>query len=43
MNLQSVANLNKMSLHVLIERVESGHFMASMPELVDCVAWAETR
>ncbi len=43
MNLQSIANLNKMSLHILIERGESGHFMASVPELVDCVAWAETR
>jgi len=43
MNLQAVANLNKMSLHVLVERVESGYFMASVPELADCVASAETR
>ncbi|MDJ0621250.1 MAG: type II toxin-antitoxin system HicB family antitoxin [Calothrix sp. MO_192.B10] len=42
MNLQAVANLNQMSFHVLIERVESGYFMASVPELVDCVASAET-
>ncbi len=43
MNLQAVANLNKMSLHVLLEQVESGYFMASVPELIDCVASAETR
>ena len=43
MNLQAVANLNKMSLHVLVERVESGYFIASVPELADCVAEAETR
>ncbi|MBW4631948.1 MAG: hypothetical protein KME30_08595 [Iphinoe sp. HA4291-MV1] len=43
MNLQAVANLNKMSLHILVERVESGYFMASVPELADCVAEAETR
>ncbi len=42
MNLQAVANLNQMSFHVLIERVESGHFMVSVPELVDCVASPET-
>jgi len=43
MNLQTVASLNKMPLHVLVERVESGYFMASVPELADCVASAATR
>jgi hypothetical protein len=43
MNLIPVASVNKLSLHVLIERVESGIFMASVPELADCVAKAETR
>jgi predicted RNase H-like HicB family nuclease len=43
MNIQSVANLDKMSLHVLVERVESGYFRASVPELIDCTAQAKTR
>ena len=43
MNLLGVASLNRLSLHVLVERTESGHFMASVPELPDCVALAETR
>ncbi|WP_248277153.1 type II toxin-antitoxin system HicB family antitoxin [Brasilonema octagenarum] len=43
MNFQAIASLNKMSLHVLVERVESGYFMASVPELPDCVALAQTR
>jgi len=43
MNLQGVANLNKMSLHVLVERVESDYFRASVPELADCLSEAETR
>lgn len=43
MNLLAVASLNRLSLHVLVERTESGHFMASVPELADCVALAETR
>ncbi|ARV62575.1 hypothetical protein BZZ01_31615 [Nostocales cyanobacterium HT-58-2] len=43
MNFQTIASLNKMSLHVLVERVESGYFMASVPELADCVVLAETR
>lgn len=43
MNILSVANLNKISLNVLLEKAEAGHFMASVPELTDCVAWAETR
>lgn len=43
MNFQTIASLNKMSLHVLVERLESGYFMASVPELADCAALAETR
>jgi hypothetical protein len=43
MNIQSVANLDKVSLHIVVERAESGHFMASVPELVDCTAEAQTR
>jgi predicted RNase H-like HicB family nuclease len=43
MNFQAIASLKKMSLHVLVERVESGYFMASVPELADCVALAQTR
>jgi hypothetical protein len=30
-------------LHVLVEQASSGHFIASVPELPDCVAEAETR
>ncbi|GAA6620056.1 type II toxin-antitoxin system HicB family antitoxin [Scytonema sp. NUACC26] len=43
MNPQSVANLNKLPLHVLVERLDSGHFIASVSELADCVAEAENR
>ncbi|HBE58728.1 MAG TPA: hypothetical protein DEG17_24350 [Cyanobacteria bacterium UBA11149] len=43
MNLITVANLNKPYLNVLLERAQAGHFIASVPELTDCVAWAETR
>lgn len=43
MNLQAVASLNKMPLHVLVEQVESGYFTASVPELADCMASAATR
>jgi hypothetical protein len=43
MNLQSVANLNKLPLHILVERLDSGHFIASVSELADCVAEAENR
>jgi hypothetical protein len=42
MSLIPVASLNNLSLHVLVERVESGIFMASVPELADCVAKAES-
>ena len=38
MNLLAVASLNRLSLHVLVERTESGHFMASVPEiLLECL------
>lgn len=43
MNLQSVVSLNKLPLHILVERLDSGHFIASVSELADCVAEAETR
>ncbi len=43
MNLIPVAIANNLSLHVLVKRVESGHFMASVSELADCVSEAETR
>ncbi len=43
MNLQSVDSPDKLSFHLLVERLESGHFRASVPELVDCVTSAETR
>ncbi|GAA6623536.1 type II toxin-antitoxin system HicB family antitoxin [Scytonema sp. NUACC26] len=43
MNLQSVANLNKLPLHIIVERLDSGHFIASVSELADCVAEAENR
>ncbi|WP_242045755.1 MULTISPECIES: hypothetical protein [unclassified Calothrix] len=43
MNLQSVVSLNKLPLHILVERLDSGHFIASVSELVDCVAEAENR
>ncbi len=43
MNLTPVESFNKLSLHVLVEQIESGHFIASVPELADCVAEAETR
>jgi hypothetical protein len=35
--------LNKLSLHVLIEQASSGHFIASVPELRNCVAEIENR
>lgn len=34
---------NKLSLHVIVERLDSGHFKASVPELIDCVVSVETR
>ncbi|QFS50440.1 hypothetical protein GXM_07934 [Nostoc sphaeroides CCNUC1] len=43
MNLQSVVSLNKLPLHILVERLDSGHFIASVSELADCVAEAENR
>ncbi|MEH2382816.1 MAG: type II toxin-antitoxin system HicB family antitoxin [Nostoc sp.] len=43
MNLQRVTSLNRLSLHVLVEQASKGHFIASVPELPDCVAEAETR
>ncbi|MBD2199863.1 hypothetical protein H6G08_29790 [Calothrix anomala FACHB-343] len=43
MNLQSVVSLNNLPLHILVERLDSGHFIASVTELADCVAEAETR
>jgi predicted RNase H-like HicB family nuclease len=43
MNLQSVVSLNKLPLHILVERLDSGHFIASVTELADCVAEAENR
>ncbi|MBW4645501.1 MAG: hypothetical protein KME23_21355 [Goleter apudmare HA4340-LM2] len=44
MNLLAVASLNNnLSLHVLVEQVSSRHFIASVPELLDCAVEAETR
>ncbi|MEA5622646.1 type II toxin-antitoxin system HicB family antitoxin [Nostoc sp. UHCC 0251] len=43
MNLQRVTSLNRLSLHVLVEQASEGHFIASVPELPDCVAEAKTR
>lgn len=43
MNILPVTSLNRLSLHVLVEQASSGHFIASVPELPDCVASAETR
>lgn len=43
MNVLAAASLNSLSLHVLVELTSSGHFMASVPELPDCKALAETR
>ncbi|QLE56580.1 type II toxin-antitoxin system HicB family antitoxin [Nostoc sp. TCL26-01] len=43
MNLQRVTNLNRLSLHVLVEQAQAGHFIASVPELPNCVAEAENR
>jgi hypothetical protein len=43
MNLLAVPSLNGLSLHIMVERIDSGHFMASVPELTDCVTLAETR
>jgi hypothetical protein len=42
-NLQRVTSLNRLSLHVLVEQASEGYFIASVPELPDCVAEAETR
>ncbi|MEH2372143.1 type II toxin-antitoxin system HicB family antitoxin [Nostoc sp.] len=35
--------MNRLSLHVLVEQASEGHFIASVPELPDYVAEAETR
>ncbi|MGH1393537.1 MAG: type II toxin-antitoxin system HicB family antitoxin [Trichormus sp.] len=43
MNLLAVTSLHKLSLHVLVEQAESGNFIASVPELPDCMVEAETR
>ncbi len=43
MNLLAAASLNRLSLYVLVERTSSGYFMASVPELPNCLAEAETR
>ncbi|MBD2518956.1 type II toxin-antitoxin system HicB family antitoxin [Nostoc sp. FACHB-973] len=43
MNLLAVTSLNRLSLHILIEQASSGHFIASVPELPNCVAEAENR
>lgn len=43
MNILAVPNMNNFSLHILVEQVDSGYFMASVPELPDCEALAETR
>jgi hypothetical protein len=43
MNLLAVTSLNRLSLHVLVEEASSGRFIASVPELPDCAAEAETR
>ncbi|MFB2770619.1 type II toxin-antitoxin system HicB family antitoxin [Pelatocladus sp. BLCC-F211] len=42
-NSLAVTSLHKLSLHVLVEQAESGHFIASVPELPDCTVEAETR
>lgn len=43
MNLLTASSINRLSLHILVEQTDSGHFTASVPELPDCVASAETR
>ena len=43
MNLIATNSPDKLSLHVIVERLDSGHFTASVPELIDCVVSAETR
>lgn len=43
MNLLTINSLNRLSLHILVEQIESGHFIASVPELADCIASGETR
>ncbi|MBX9254888.1 type II toxin-antitoxin system HicB family antitoxin [Desmonostoc muscorum CCALA 125] len=43
MNLLAVTSLNRLSLHILIEQASSGRFIASVPELPNCVAEAENR
>jgi hypothetical protein len=36
-------NTNNLSLHILVEQVDSDCFMASVPELPDCQVLAKTR
>ncbi|MDZ7961719.1 MAG: hypothetical protein RMY34_28220 [Aulosira sp. DedQUE10] len=43
MNLLAVTSFNRLSLHVLVEQAQSGLFIASVPELLNCTAEAETR
>lgn len=43
MNLLAVTSFNRLSLHVLVEQAQSGLFIASVPELPNCTAEAETR
>lgn len=42
-SLLAVTSLNRLSLHVLLEQTSSGHFIASVPELPDCIAEAANR
>lgn len=43
MNLLTVASPNGLSLRVLVEKTESGDFIASVPELSNCVASGDSR
>lgn len=43
MNLLPLTSLNRLSLHILVEQTSSRNFIASVPELPDCAAEAETR
>ncbi len=43
MNPLAVTSLHKLSLHILVEQADSGNFIASVPELPDCMVEAETR
>lgn len=43
LNLLPLTSFNRLSLHVLVEQRTSGYFIASVPELPDCAAEAETR